>query len=201
MLADGRPSRRGAGNVRNGPPLPTHRISFFIQRPIDNDGSAADFYPDLADPVARFGLARSLADHRAHAYVARCRSHSVQPQGLVMDIFRIMRRREERERTKILAFQLTARLYVIENLVFASLYELSPDIRSRLFQHLRRFIGAGVGGLTIPSYGPAEEAQEFRDEVSRVAQAFVDAVADWERASRAGAFVVPPVRPHLAGGR
>jgi hypothetical protein len=92
-----------------------------------------------------------------------------------MDFFGRKQRAEERRIPENAITAVIARLSCLEALTFGIAAELTPQARENLLNSMRGFVVV-LGGLQRPEFVPARNEQHFRDEVSRIAQLFVETV-------------------------
>lgn len=94
-----------------------------------------------------------------------------------MDLFGRKRRQQERDNFEEIITELVARLNCVEGLTFHLLSTLPPGPRENALNEMRTFV-VQLKELQPPSYIPAHRQQQFRDELSRVAQIFIENAKD-----------------------
>ena len=93
-----------------------------------------------------------------------------------MDWFGRRRRAEERARLEFALIQITARITCLEAVAIGLLSAL-PSERDGVLEAIRQLV-VRMGQMTLPSYLPPEQAQSFRDELSRILQILIETMHD-----------------------
>jgi len=83
------------------------------------------------------------------------------------------RMEQERDNIEKAITAMSARLKCLEALTFGLVAELSPTKRDRLLQQFQEVVG-GLKILPPPTYVPNRRDQDFRDELNRVMQIFIE---------------------------
>ncbi|MGO9048966.1 MAG: hypothetical protein ACLQFW_19140 [Xanthobacteraceae bacterium] len=80
---------------------------------------------------------------------------------------------EERAQVQFALIQITARLNNLDAFALGLLKTLSQVERDKVLDTMRRLV-AQMGKMPLPNYLPSELAPDFRNELSRVMQLFIE---------------------------